>query len=119
MSRTQISVPPKSKALMMPVPVITHTFLPSVAGEGDDMFCFIMRWLPLPRRCFQTMVPRLRSTAQRNRSLPSATFRKRRSPHTIGVEPDQAGNASFQVMFSVFDHRTGRFFSLLMPFRDG
>ena len=24
----------------MPVPVITHTVVPSVTGDGDDMFCF-------------------------------------------------------------------------------
>ena len=50
---------------------------------------------------------------------PSATLRKMRSPQTIGVEPDHAGSASFQVMFSVFDQRTGRFFSPLMPLSDG
>ena len=42
-----------------------------------------------------------------------------RSPQTIGVEPDQAGSASFQAMFSVVDQRTGRFFSPLTPFSDG
>ena len=42
-----------------------------------------------------------------------------RSPQTIGVEPDRAGIASFQAMFSVFDHRTGRFFSVLAPFSGG
>src|SRR5439155_16296770 len=30
-----------------------------------------------------------------------------------------AGSASFQTMFSVADHRRGRFFSLLMPFNKG
>ena len=33
------------------------------------------------------------------------------SPQMIGVEPDHSGIASFQVMFSVFDHLTGRFVS--------
>ena len=42
-----------------------------------------------------------------------------RSPQTIGVEPDHAGIASFQVMFSVVDQRTGRFFSPLRPLSDG
>ena len=38
----------KSKPLRMPVPVITKTLLPSVTGEGDDMFCFRIFTLPLP-----------------------------------------------------------------------
>jgi len=42
-----------------------------------------------------------------------------RSPQTIGVEPESAGSGSFQVMFSVADHETGRFFSALIPFADG
>src|SRR6476619_4923817 len=42
-----------------------------------------------------------------------------RSPQMIGVDPENAGSASDQVMFSLFDHRTGRFFSALRPFRDG
>ncbi len=41
------------------------------------------------------------------------------SPHTIGVDPDQAGSGSFQVMFSFADQRSGRFFSSLSPFSDG
>src|SRR5882762_5536494 len=40
-------------------------------------------------------------------------------PHTIGVDPDHAGRSSFHVMFSVFDQRTGRFFSPLRPLADG
>ena len=42
-----------------------------------------------------------------------------RSPHTIGVDPDQAGSGSFHAMFSVVVHLTGRFDSALMPFSDG
>ena len=37
----------------------------------------------------------------------------------MGVDPDHAGSTSFHAMFSVFDHRTGRFVSTLMPFSDG
>ena len=100
MSRIQSSLPAKSNAFRMPVPVITHTLRPSVTGEGDDMFCFIMRVSPPPSSRFQSATPRLRSTAQRYMSRPSATLRKMWSPQTIGVEPDQAGSGSFQVMFS-------------------
>src|SRR5262245_58107903 len=109
MSRVHNSLPAKSNAFRIPVPVITQTALPSVTGEGDDMFCFSMRTLPPPRRCFQSGTPRARSTHHRYKSLFSATFRKMRSPHTIGVDPENAGNGSDQVMFSLFDQRTGRF----------
>ena len=51
--------------------------------------------------------------------MASATFRKIRSSQMIGVEPDNAGMASFQATFSVWDHFTGRFFSVLIPFRAG
>ena len=37
----------------------------------------------------------------------------------MGVEPDQAGMASFHAMFSAFDQRDGRFFSPLTPSSDG
>src|SRR6185369_7787276 len=37
----------------------------------------------------------------------------------IGVEPLQAGIASFQTTFSSVVHFTGRFFSLLTPLSDG
>jgi hypothetical protein len=39
MSRDHFSAPLKSNALRMPVPVITHTSVPSVTGDGVDMFC--------------------------------------------------------------------------------
>src|SRR5258705_2451940 len=125
MSRLHCSVPLKSNALRIPVPVITHTCVPSVTGDGVDMFCFISLWLPGPSGRFHRTVPFARSTDQRDRLLPSRTFRssatlrKIRLPHTIGVEPDHAGSGSFQLTFSVVDHLTGRFFSLLKPFKDG
>src|SRR5215510_14151562 len=119
MSRTQSSVPLKSKALRMPVPVITQTFLPSVTGEGDDMFCLRIFVLPALRCFFQSASPLVRSTHQRTSLSPSATFRKTRSPQMIGVAPVQLGIASFQVMFSFALQRVGRFFSLLMPLRNG
>jgi hypothetical protein len=37
----------------------------------------------------------------------------------IGVDPEYCGTATFQAMFSVGDHFTGRFFSPLMPLSDG
>jgi hypothetical protein len=37
----------------------------------------------------------------------------------IGVDPLQLGKASFQVTFSSVLHLSGRFFSALVPFKDG
>ena len=88
----------------MPVPVITHTVVPSVTGDGVDMFCLRCRLSPSLRCRFQTGSPFLRSTAHRNRLPFSATFRKMRSPQTIGVDPDNAGIGSFHAMFSVVVH---------------
>src|SRR6185295_13311621 len=125
MSRLQRSAPVKSNAFRTPVPVITHTCVPSVTGDGVDMFCFISWWLPGPSGRFHSTLPFARSMHQRCRLLPSRTFRssatlrKTRSPQTIGVEPDQAGSATFHVTFSVVDHLTGRFFSPLRPFSVG
>src|SRR5215510_15772616 len=119
MSRTQISLPEKSKLLRMPVPVITYTFLPSVTGEGDDIFCLRIFTLPLPSNFFQSTSPLVLSRHQRNRLSPSATFRKIRSRQIIGVEPLQPGIATFQAMFSSVVHLTGRFFSALTPLSAG
>jgi hypothetical protein len=46
-------------------------------------------------------------------------LRKIFSPQMIGVAPVRLGVASFQVMFSSWDHFRGRFFSADMPLRDG
>src|SRR5215212_3279302 len=125
MSRAHFSVPLKSNALRTPVPVITQTSVPSVTGEGVDMFCLRSWWLPEPSGRFHSTVPLARSTHQRYRLSPlrtfrsSATFRKTRSPQTIGVEPDQAGSCSFQATFSDADHFTGRLRSPLTPLSDG
>src|ERR1700680_2944120 len=119
MSRAQISLPSKSNALRMPVPVITHTFWPSVDGEGDDMFCLRFCMFPLARRRFQPGKQRARSPAHRYKSPPSATFKKTRSPHTIGVDAEKAGSPSFHAMFSVFDQRIGRVGSTLMAVCEG
>src|SRR4029453_2898782 len=119
MSRDQISCPSKSNPLRTPVPVITQTCFPSVTGDGDDMFCFCIRVLPPLSARFQRTVPRARSTDHNDKLAPSATFRKIRSPQTMGVEPDHAGIASFQAMLSVFDQRTGRLVSALTPFSEG
>jgi hypothetical protein len=119
MSRPHNSRPSKSKALSTPVPVITQTLFPSVTGEGDDMFCLrILTFPPLSGR-FHSTVPFERSTHQSERLSPSATLRKTRSPHTMGVEPLRSGIASFQVTFSAALHLSGRFRSALTPFRSG
>src|ERR1044072_6351580 len=119
MSRAQSSRPSKSKPLSRPVPVITHTLLPSVTGEGEDMLCLRMRVFPPPSLRFQTTAPFERSTHQRLRSSPSATLRKTRSPQTMGVEPLRSGIASFHATFSAGVHWSGRFRSALKPFSSG
>ena len=59
------------------MPVITHTLRPSVTGEGDDMFCFCIRALPPPRRCFQQRgAARPIHAPETTGSPPSATLRK-------------------------------------------
>ena len=125
MSRAQSSLPSKSNPFRIPVPVMTQTCVPSVTGDGVDMFCLRSWWLPPPSgRCHST-VPLSRSTHQRcsvtaSRDLrSSATLRKIRLPQTIGVDPDHAGIASFHATFSVCDHLTGRLRSPLTPFLDG
>ena len=63
----------------MPVPVITQTVVPSVTGDGDDMFCFCSFTLPPLSGRFQSSSPFLRSTAHSSRSpvvSAVATFRK-------------------------------------------
>src|SRR5918992_819304 len=119
MSRAQRSLPAKSNALKIPVPVITHTCVPSVTGDGDDMFCLRTCLLPPPIGRLQSTLPLARSTHQRNTPGPSATLRKIRSAQTIGVEPDHAGSASVHATPSVLDQRTGRLVSELNPFRSG
>src|SRR5919106_5388143 len=94
-------------------------FLPSVTGEGDDMFCLRILTLPPPSGFFQSTSPFVLSTHQRNRLSPSATFRKTRSRQMIGVEPLKPGIVTFQTTFSSVVHLSGRFFSLLTPFRFG
>src|ERR1044072_9341191 len=49
----------------------------------------------------------------------SATFRKIRSRQMMGVEPLQAGIASFHATFSSVVHFEGRFLSLLTTFSAG
>src|SRR5215207_7724735 len=119
MSRAHSSRPSKSKPLSTPVPVITHTPRPSVTGEGDDMLCLRILALPPPSARFHSTAPFDLSTHQRLRASPSATLRKRRSPHTMGVEPLRSGIASFQATFSAAVHLSGRSRSSLTPFRFG
>ena len=90
MSRAQISLPAKSNALSTPTPVITQTCLPSVTGDGDDMFCLRSMWLASASGRFQSTACLLRSTAHNSSSpvlVPVATFRKIVSPQMIGVDP--------------------------------
>src|SRR5918999_4582726 len=121
MSRDHSSVPLKSNALNTPVPVITNTRLPSVTGDGDDMFCLRIIVLPPPSAFFQSTSPLVRSTAHSDsESLSaSATFRKMVSPQMIGVAPLRSGIASFQVTFSSLVQVDGRPFSALRPLADG
>src|SRR5215208_6196519 len=119
MSRAHSSPPSKSKPLSTPVPVITHTLLPYVTGEGEDMLCLRILRLPPPSLRFHSTAPFDLSTHQRLSSSPSATLTKRRSPHTMGVEPLRSGIASFHATFSVGLHLSGRFRSALTPLRSG
>ena len=122
MSRVHSSLPAKSKPFRIPVPVITQTCLPSVTGDGDDMFCLLpIRFSPASGR-FQATACLLRSTAQSSicpvaRSV--ATFRKMVSFQMMGVEPLKAGSGSFHATFSVALQVVGRPFSVLMPSIDG
>src|SRR5437762_3595994 len=105
----------------MPVPVMAKTLLPSVTGEGDDMFCLRIIVLPPLRNFFHRTVPAFLSIAHRVRSpsLASPTLRKMVSPQMMGVAPLRSGRGSFQAMFSSVDQRTGRLVSGLMPFSAG
>ena len=98
------------------MPVITQTRSPSVTGDGDDRFCFRSRRLPSLRCRFHSGSPVSRSRRQSSMlSSSTATLRKIQSPQTIGVDPDQAGMASFQAMLRSVSHSTGRFVSALTP----
>src|SRR5687768_11198340 len=121
MSRIQSSLPLKSNALRMPVPVMIQTDVPSVTGDGDDMFCLRCLLLPALRCFFQITLPSLRRSAHSDSVSPSAsaTFRKIVSPQITGVAPLHCGSAIFHAMFSVGLHLTGRFFSELTPSPDG
>ena len=122
MSRVQSSVPLKSNAFSMPVPVITQTAAPSVTGDGDDMFC--LRWTLLPPLTgrFQVTAPELRSTLHSSSSPCdgcSATLRKMVSFQTMGVAPLRLGMASFQATFSVWVQVLVSPRSRLTPFNSG
>src|SRR6478735_4325937 len=126
MSRPHSSLPEKSNALRIPVPVITQTLVPSVTGDGVDWFCFRCMWLQPPRSRCHRIVPLARYTHHRCRlgarpvsGSASATLRKIRSPQTIGVEPESAGMPSFHAMFSDCVHFTGRLVSVLIPLPEG
>ena len=85
----------------MPRPVITHTYLPSVIGDGVDMFCLRCMLLPAASGRFHVTDCLLRSIAHSSRSpvlVPVATLRKIVSPQMIGVEPLYAGSGNFHEM---------------------
>ena len=46
------------------MPVITQTVVPSVTGDGDDMFCLRCWLLPVLSGRFQSTSPFVRLTAQ-------------------------------------------------------
>src|SRR3954468_22137956 len=125
MSRAHSSTPAKSNAFSTPVPVITHTDLPSVTGDGDDMFCLRSWWLPPPSGRCHRIVPVARSTHHRcsvtgcGERSSSVTLRKIRFPQITGDDPENDGIASFHATLSAALHLIGRFFSVLMPLRDG
>jgi hypothetical protein len=69
---------------------MTHTWRPSVTGEGDDMFCFCAMWFESARRRFHATERVVRSTAQSSSApvlAPVATLRKIVLPQTMGVDP--------------------------------
>ena len=83
-------MPSKSKALKTPSPVITQTCLPSVTGDGDDMFCLRSMWLASTIKRFHFTSGLLRSIAHSSIEpvfAAVATFRKIVLPQMIGVEP--------------------------------
>src|SRR5262245_46787005 len=104
---------------MTPVPVTIHTPVPSVTGDGVDMFCLrICRLPPLTVRLHRTD-PSARFTHQSSTVSLLATLRKIRSFQMMGVEPDHAGIGRAQVTPSVFDHFTGSPVSVVVPFNAG
>src|SRR5215510_13134228 len=107
MSRDHSSLPVKSNPFSMPVPVMTQTALPSVTGDGDDIFCLRILTSPPPSGRFQRTSPFVRSRHHRKRFPLSAMLRKIRLPQMIGVEPLHAGIATFQTTFSSVVHFTG------------
>jgi hypothetical protein len=76
--------------LNTPTPVITHTDLPSVTGDGVDMVCLRSMWLPPASGRFHRIAWLVRSMAQSS-SEPVfeavAMFRKIVLPQMMGVEP--------------------------------
>jgi hypothetical protein len=101
------------------VPVIAKTRVPSVTGDGDDMFCLRSWWLPPPSGAFHSTAGPLRSTHQSDSELPSATLRKIESPQTIGVAPLHSGSGSRHAILACSVHLSGSPFSVLTPFNCG
>ncbi len=101
---------------------MTQTRVPSVTGEGDDMFCLRCMLLPPAIGRFQATAWVLRSMAQSSSAPVSravATFRNTRSPQMIGVDPLKAGSGSFHATFSVGLQVEGSPVSVLTPFSVG
>ena len=122
MSRVQSSLPAKSKAFRTPVPVMTQTSLPSVTGDGDDMFCLLPMRLPPESGRFQITACLLRSTAQ-NSMFPVARCGRDVQEHEI-VPDDRRRSAERrkrQLPGDVLRRapRCGRPVSVLTPSSDG
>ena len=97
------------------MPVITQTAVPSVTGEGDDMFCLRMSWSPPPSFCFQRTVAAVAVERPQVQAAGLGDVEEDVSPQTIGVAPLRIGSGVFQATFSVGDHFAGRPFSGLAP----
>ena len=118
MSRVQSSLPVEVERLEDAGAGHHPHVVPSVTGDGDDMFCLRSLMVaaaerPLPqRRALRCDRP---PRARERRSSAVATLRKMRSSQMIGVAPLRLGIGSFHAMFSAVDHFVGSPFSLLMP----
>src|SRR5438105_774404 len=135
-----------SNAVTAPVPVTTQTCLPSVTGEGEELFCLLKSWFPSSSSRAQSCFPSLRERQirssfgppgsrpppypPRRRGLESGAaadgapasvgeVTKTWSPQMMGVPALHEGSGAFQMMFSVRLHVVGRLVArlILFPFR--
>ena len=115
--------PSTVNAASMPVPVIAHTCVPSVTGEGDESFCLLIFSLPVSRPRSHKTLPSFLSrhnsktcppTDGRSASEPcppssplDGVMMNILSPQMTGVLPLQEGRAAFHTIFSVSLHEIG------------